>query len=379
VNTTTGSLGGLVDESKISVLPLNGRNYADLTLLQPGIVMTRMMLPGTGGGPGIGLQWSSNGAPTRANNYLLDGAIMGNVYGATDSSATGTTLGIEGIQEVRIITNAYNAEYGINMGAQMILVTKSGTNAFHGAVFDYFRNSALDARDAFDYKTAITPRRLPNFVRNNYAGSLGGPIRKDKTFFFVTYEGLRDSMGVTTFDTVIPISAKVDGGLVPQINPVIKPFLQFWPDPNLPNNGHTYPASQPDTEGYAQARLDQTFSASDTMFFRFTKDDTERLTPIDFGQYATSTASYDQFDTLSESHVFSPTLLNTARFSFSRSNAPTHTIGPEITGLSTVIKETPRLYPPATGIFAREAKESIELGGYEIRTIALGSIEAWRP
>lgn len=334
VNTTSGAMGGLVDESKISVIPLNGRNYADLTLLQPGVVLTRMMLPGTGGGPGIGLQFSSNGAPSRANNYLLDGAIMGNVYGATNASATGTTLGLEGIQEVRIITNAYNAEYGINMGAQMIIVTRSGTNAFHGTVFDYLRNSALDARDAFNYKTARTPRRLPNFVRNNYAGSFGGPIKKDKTFFFATYEGLRDSLGLTTFSTVIPASAKVNGGAggVPQINPVIKPFLQFWPDPNLPNNGETYPASQPETETYGQLRVDQNFSATNTVFFRFTIDNTERLTPITFGQYATSTASYNQFDTLSYSHIFSPTLLNTARFSFSRANAPTHTVGPEITG-----------------------------------------------
>src|SRR5581483_5112521 len=118
------------------------------------------------------------------NNYLLDGAIMTNVLGATSSSASGSTLGVDGIREFRVVTNSFSAEYGMTMGSQMVIVSKNGTNAFHGDVFEYLRNSALDAANYFDRPVlANNFRRLPEFRRNNFGGSVGGPIRKDKTFF----------------------------------------------------------------------------------------------------------------------------------------------------------------------------------------------------
>jgi len=151
VNTTTGSLGGLVDEQRMADLPLNGRNYIDLTLLQPGIQQHKNVNYGAGL---TGTYFSSNGAPVRSNNYLLDGALMVNAYGASSASATGQTLGVEGIREYRVVTNSFSAEYGMTMGSQMVIVSKSGTNSFHGSLFEYLRNSALDARNYFDRKTA---------------------------------------------------------------------------------------------------------------------------------------------------------------------------------------------------------------------------------
>src|SRR3970282_1990412 len=138
VNTTSGSLGGLVDEQKVAELPLNGRNYVDLALLQPGVQKNRVRVAGGGIG---GTGYSSNGAPLASNNATLDGARVNSMVGSTTAtSSSGNTLGIEGIREFRVVTNALSAEYGMAMGSQMVIVTKGGTNNFHGSLFEYHRN-----------------------------------------------------------------------------------------------------------------------------------------------------------------------------------------------------------------------------------------------
>src|SRR5438128_8781123 len=244
VNTTSGALGGLVDEKKVAELPLNGRNFIDLTLLQPGITQHR----GLGvAASTVGTWFSSNGAPLRSNNYLLDGALMSNLTNGTSAAQDGSTLGIEGVREYRVITNSFSAEYGMTMGSQVMVVTKSGTNTLHGSLFEYFRNSALDARNFFDYKTPASNRRLPAFTRNQFGGSVGGPIKKDKTFFFGVYEGLRQRFGVTTISNTIgagshgPAGAVITNTACPQlgptvpsvtISPVTAPLLGLYPSPN---------------------------------------------------------------------------------------------------------------------------------------------------
>ena len=170
VNTTSGALGGLVDEKKVAELPLNGRNYISLTLLQPGVSEHRSKSQGN---ETIGTWFSSNGAPVRSNSYLLDGAPMQSYGGSNTASMSGGTLGIEGIREYRVITSGFGAEYGMTMGSQMMIVSKGGTNSFHGSVFEYLRNDNLDARNFFDLKTERTPGRLPEFKRNNFGASLG--------------------------------------------------------------------------------------------------------------------------------------------------------------------------------------------------------------
>ena len=133
VNVTSSSLGGLVTEDNVADLPLNGRNFIDLTFLQPGVSEKKNM---THGGTFTGSWFSSNGAPLRSNTYMLDGAVMGNFLGGATSSIANTTLGIEGIREWRVVTNNFTAEYGLTMGSQMAIVTKSGTNDFHGSLFE---------------------------------------------------------------------------------------------------------------------------------------------------------------------------------------------------------------------------------------------------
>jgi carboxypeptidase family protein len=321
VNTTSGSLGALVDEQKISDLPLNGRNYVDLVLLQPGV---EQQANKAAGGGQVGTWFSSNGAPVRSNNMVLDGAIMMNVFGAGASSATGSTLGIDGIQEWRTITNSFSAEYGLTMGSQMIIASKAGTNVLHGTAFDYLRNDVLDAANYFYVPTAASNfARIPPYKRNDFGGSLGGPIKKDKTFVFGVYEGLRERLGVTTIDNVLPAADHAvanNPACKCNVPAVIQPILAAIPSPDLPNNQFTYPFTQPTNEDYGQVRLDHNFSSADTFFTRYTIDQAAQTQTGGFPQFETTLQSRNQYLTLSENHVFSPSLLNTARFSFSRTN-----------------------------------------------------------
>ena len=180
INTTTSSTGGLVNDQQMAELPLNGRNYIDLSLMQPGV---QQNINNGALGAMIGTVFSSNGGPTISNNFLLDGTSIVNQSGWGSSSMAGTTLGVDGIKEYKIVTSSVPAEYGMTMGSQMVMVSKSGTNQFHGDIFDYLRNSALDARNYFD------PGAIPPFKRNNFGGAFGGPIKKDKTFFFCHLRG----------------------------------------------------------------------------------------------------------------------------------------------------------------------------------------------
>ena len=335
VNVTSGALGGLADARRVAELPLNGRNYMDLVLLQPGISQHKNL--GTSSST-VGLWFSSNGAPLMSNSYLLDGAITTNLTNATSAAQDGSTLGVEGIREFRVLTNSYSAEYGMTMGGQVTVVTKSGTNTLHGSLFEYFRNSALDARNFFDYKTAASNRRLPPFTRNHFGASAGGPIRKDKTFFFGVYEGLRQSLGVTTISSVIPAACHVatknpcitGGG---NVVAVMRPLLDLYPLPNLSGNKFTFPFTQPTTSDYGQGRADHIFSPADSLFGRYTITNTRVTDPLNYPQFRTVRSSRNQYATLSENHVFSPMLLSTLRFSFSRTHqaspSPSGLIGPQ--------------------------------------------------
>ncbi|MEQ1946720.1 MAG: TonB-dependent receptor [Bryobacteraceae bacterium] len=321
VNTTSSALGAVVNEAAVAELPLNGRNYIDLTFLQAGVSRNENT---TSGGTFVGSWYSSNGAPLRSNSYMIDGAVMGNVLGGTASSIANTTLGIEGIREWKVITNTFSAEYGLTMGSQMAMVTKSGGNAFHGSLFEYLRNSALDARNFFDYTTAATPGRLPPFKRNNYGGSIGGPVMKDKLFFFGTYEALRERYGVTSISNTIPSGCTTEplpAGCRPDngttIDPRTKAFALLFPTPNLPGNRYTFPFNRPTDEHYGQGRVDWNISQSDTLFGRYTDDRTTQLAPLSFPGFVTDRFSTNRYTTISETHIFSPTLLNTFRFSFS--------------------------------------------------------------
>jgi hypothetical protein len=379
INTTTSSLGSLVNDQRIADLPLNGRNYADLTFIQPGIQVNTSP---SGGGSGSSGKWlSSNGMPPRSNNWTLDGALMINQYGTGANSIAGNTLGVDGIKEYRVITNMFSAEYGMQMGSQVVLVSKGGTNNWHGDAFEYLRNNHLDARNFFDPDPILlNGQRLPQFQRNNFGGSFGGPIKKNKTFFYLVYEGLRTAQQDTIQTTTLPDGChfvNVNGtpmiigggaitpqvtvpashaGLSPQIlqtrltgtvtlakacgnaavgtvlNNMVTPWIGQFPFPNesIPgvSQNFSFPGSTRIRDDYGQLRIDQNISDSDTFFGRYTIDDTRLTDPYanlssgDTGtaypQYFSIGVSRNQYFTLGENHIFSPTLLNSFRLSFSR-------------------------------------------------------------
>ena len=274
-----------------------------------------------------------------SNNYLLDGARMNNLQGVNGASAAGYSLGVDGIREYRIITNNFSAEYGMSMGSQVVTVSKGGTNNWHGDVFEYLRNSVMDARNFFDAPPSIIGKRLPEFQRNNFGGSFGGPIKKGNTFFYATYEAVRQRQGQTIVDNVMAAGchggagATITRAACPQLGStssvtipaVIAPLLAVYPSPNLPNNEFTYPFKSPTRDDYGQVRVDHTFSANDSLFVRFTIDDAEQYSavfatsgPYSYPGFTMDGLSRNEFVTLSENHIFSTSVVNTASFSFSR-------------------------------------------------------------
>ena len=337
VDTTNSSLGHIVDSDQITELPLNGRNFIDLTLLQTGITQFSNNTFGTNAL--YGTFFSSNGAPLRSNLYTLDGAIMGNIQGASASSISGESLGLDGISEYRVMTNTYSAEFGLTMGSQTTIVTKAGTNQLHGDAFEYIRNSVLDARNYFDSLYTLPTsvpgggRRVAPFKRNQFGGSVGGPIKHNKTFFFGTYEAFRETLDNPTFigqTPTIPAAchtpvvngvetvtsacdATLAAGKTENVVAAIQPILTLWPLPDLePGDNFTYLSTQNTSEDYLQGRIDHIFSSKDSIFGRYTYDNVNQVLPRIFPIFDVGNIERQQYFTLAENHVFNPNLLNSA-------------------------------------------------------------------
>lgn len=354
VNTTTSSTGGLVDSERMSDLPMNGRNYIDLSLMQVGVTN---QANGTHNIGYVGSYVVSNGATVRSNNYLLDGANMTNAWGVSSASVTNSTLGVDGIREYKVISSSIPAEYGMTMGSQMTMVSKSGTNSFHGDVFEYLRNSALDAASYFDSPVSSGGHRLPEFRRNNFGAAIGGPIKRNKIFFHTVYEGLRSLTGITEVNNVVPgaceqlvpgtfnlanpsacaTAVKASPATFPKsVIPQLAPFLALdalYPanvTPNATTNQLSYVFNQPAREDFGQFRSDQTLSPKDSLFERWTVEDSFQPIPGAFPGWYTAAQDRTQFVTISEDHIFSPTVLNTARMHFSRTSFYWHGIVPDI-------------------------------------------------
>ena len=324
VQTRSGELSYLVADATIRDLPLNGRNYTDLALLQPGVVS----FPHRDGGSVVahGLGMSVNGQDPRSNVYLLDGTPLNDFTNGPAGSAAGTVLGAETIREFRVEANAYGAEFGRNSGGQIHAITKSGSNELHGSAFEYHRNDALDARNFFD------PAQRPDFRRNQFGFTLGGPLRRDRTFFFVGYEGLRERLG-RTISSIVP-DADARRGVLPDpvrpgatitlpVDPAVRPYLDAFPLPNGRNLGgglaaFSFPFGQRVDQNFFQVRLDQNLGSQDQVFVRYTLDDAEQLLPTDFPQFPRTFVSRNQFLTGEFRHVASTRTLHSLRVNFAR-------------------------------------------------------------
>ncbi len=324
VNTRTGELSYLVDERAIEELPLNGRNYTDLALLQPGVVA----YPHRDGGSVVahGLGMSVNGQDPRSNVYLLDGTLLNDMTNGPAGSAAGTALGMETVQEFRVETNTYSAEFGRMSGGQINVLTKAGGNEHHGSVYEFHRNDALDAKNYFDVAGK------PPFTRNQFGGAVGGPLRRDRLFFFAGYEALHENLGRTITSTVPDENARrgllpdpsVAGGLLNVgVHPGVAPYLAAYPRPNGDVLGdgtaiHTFQFDQRLDQHFLQGRVDYNLGPGSQIFGRYTIDDADQYLPTDYPQFPRSFVSRNQFFTGEYRSVLSSRTLATYRLGYSR-------------------------------------------------------------
>ncbi|HEX4948349.1 MAG TPA: carboxypeptidase regulatory-like domain-containing protein [Blastocatellia bacterium] len=320
VNTQSQELSFLVGERAIRELPLNGRNYTDLAFLQPGVIA----YPHRDGGSVVahGTGASINGQDPRSNVYLLDGTLQNDITNGPASSAAGTALGTESIREFRVETNSYSAEFGRNSGGQINAISKSGGNSFHGSLYHFLRNDNLDARNFFDRQ----PIGKPEFKRNQFGATLGGPIKTDRTFFFGSYEGLRERLG-RTIGTFVP-DANARQGILPSgtvtVSPVIRPYLDLYPLPNGAPIGNTgisnyyFGFRQTLDQNFTSGRVDHKFNDDHQSFVRYTLDDAEQLLPTDYPQFPRTFFSRNQYTTLEHTWLISANTVSTSRFGFSR-------------------------------------------------------------
>ncbi len=326
VNTTTSTVSDLVDQEQMRDLPLNGRNFQQLITLAPGVQVAQI------GAASISLfgkgdTYTVAGLRPEDQAYLLDGTDISNYFGhGTGSSAIGTSLGVDAIAEFQVLTNTYSAAYGGN-GAVVNAVSLSGTNQFHGSGFEFIRNSALDARNYFDIATA--PK--PGFIRNQFGGTLGGPVKKDKAFFFFNYEGLRQSQARTELAYVPDADALqgMVGGVDVGVNPAIVPLLDLFPNPKgavSPKGTGIVSVPQVATEiaheNYELGRFDYVFTTKDALFTRVVSDRSDFLSPFTFGQvplWPDLQHSPNLYITTEERHSFT-NMVNSARVSYVRTD-----------------------------------------------------------
>jgi outer membrane receptor protein involved in Fe transport len=323
INITSAALSGLVTKEEIRDLPLNGRSFQQLALLQTGV--SAALAAGNDPVGGRTPKISINGARPEQNNFLLDGTDINNVYNKTPGSVAGVLLGVEAILEFQVLTNAYSAEFGRSAGGVINAVTRSGTNRYNSSLFYFHRNSALDAKNFFDPPNDP----IPPFKRNQFGGALGGPIRKDRTFFFAAYEALIERLGITGVAAVPDENARqgrLPSGTV-TLHPAIPAYLQIlFPLPNGRNLGggiaeYLFSLSQPTTEHFVQGRIDHQFSDRDKLWGRYTFDNGNvdrqafNKPPIAF----TKERSRNQYFTLEYLHTFASGMINTAQFGFNRS------------------------------------------------------------
>src|SRR4030095_3375099 len=244
VDATTANVSGLVGERQIKELPLNGRSFDNLITLNPGAINYTYKSPGTVTSQGN--TFSVAGRRPLENIFLLNGIEYtgSSQLSVTPGGVSGYLLGIDAVREFNVLSGTYSAEYGKRAGAQVTAVTQSGTNQFHGTVFEFLRNSALDARTIFDLSpTPGVKGTAAPFRRNQFGASAGGPIKKDRLFFFGNYEGFRHRLAITNPSLVPPqqmrpgvISSPATGVYTAPANvrPEMLQYFRLWPEPNGP-------------------------------------------------------------------------------------------------------------------------------------------------
>ena len=354
---TSPTIGNVVSEKQASDLPLNGRDLTQLGLLQPGVAPMTTGLAEAGGIARRGQAYAVNGQRPESNNYLLDGAS--NVDSVNGGYALRTP--VDAVDEFRILTLNAPAEYGSTSGATTSVVTRSGSNGFHGDLYEFLRNDKMDARNFFAAETEP-------LHRNQYGATLGGPIRKDKDFFFLYYEGQRDTEGKTQA-AIVPTDAErrgdfsgltdpatgrpeplinyftgqpIPGNQIPDFmqNPVAVAAAKLYPTPNIGTN--VFESTQIGSTDYDQGgiRLDHNFSERDQLFGRYAVSTLHQFDPLPISGagvpgFPVTDDIFTNSSTISWVHLLSPQTVQTARASFFRNQflkgqAANHTPGSDL-------------------------------------------------
>jgi len=343
----SSSISASTDSQTIVELPLNARSWTDLAQLQPGVSAIHAMANVSSTdrlGRGYGVELSVSGGRPQQNNYLLDGISINDYTNQAPGSVLGGNLGVDAVSEFSVLTSNQGAEYGRTSGGVISAITRTGTNRFHGSAYEFLRNSALDARNYFD------PPTIAPFRRNQFGVSAGGPIQKDKTFVFADYEGLRQSLGLSTVDNVPSLTAR--NGMICNapdcttmtnvgVDPLVAPYLNFYPKPNgavicpfLDSNNnslcppgvgdtaiYSFSGSQVVTENYFTTRIDHRFTDKDNLAGSYLYDNSPSSQNDEFSNKLIFTKTKRQLVSLEENHLFRSSLMNSLRLGYHREYA----------------------------------------------------------
>src|SRR5438094_38634 len=320
VELSSAVAGGVVTTTQIAELPLNGRNFMQLATLQPGVAVSRATARDFTGGFG-NTQVAIGGARPEMTGYLLEGTNIADSSDKAPSSMAGVLLGVDAVKEFSVQTHDYTAEFGRAAGGVISAVTKSGTNSLHGTLFEFHRNSAMDAKNYFDVGEAPPP-----FTRNQFGGTAGGPVVKNKLFYFGSYEGLRQQLSTTRIAR-LPTAA-AHNGILPTgaitINSQIKPYLDLlYPIPTGTDFGDgtaelRHVEKDPTNENFFVGKADWQLGASDSMFVRFSIDKSDTTAHQDHPLFIEPTTTDTRYLTAQDQHLFSSRLLNVVRAALNR-------------------------------------------------------------
>jgi carboxypeptidase family protein/TonB-dependent receptor-like protein len=361
IDLTSSALTGQVESETVRELPLNGRDWTSLAQLQPGVkpIETQMAFATSArGNRGFGGEMTVSGQRSTFNNYRIDGIGVSDYAMAAPGNVIGIVLGVDAVQEFSVLTSGLPAEYGRATGGVVNAISRSGTNQFHGAVYEFLRNNALDASPYFD---RVTGSPNPPFKRNVFGASAGGPILKDRLFIFGDYEGLRQSKGITSNSNVFSPNARLGivGGAVPAgntgtgtglgtgpacvdaggsagtypsplsticVNSYSQSLLALWPTSTAVSGTNPLLATaifsgvQTAPENFGTARVDYKIGDKDSLFGTFVRDPASYTQPDAFNDVLSVSTTARTTIALEENHTFSSSFVNAARVGFNRDN-----------------------------------------------------------
>lgn len=370
VDTATSTVQGVVGGKQIRELPLNGRDFTQLAVLQPGVseILTQFGASATSTtrlSRGLGSQLTIGGSRPEQINYRLDGVSINDYANGSPGSVSGLLLGVDAVQEFSVIRSNAPAQYGRMSGGVVNSITRSGTNQFHGSVYEFVRNSVFDARNYFD------PATIPSFRRNQFGAAVGGPIIRNRTFFFGNYEGFRQSQGASIVAIVPSLNAR-QGDLTTgkvTISPKVLPFLALYQLPNGSTTGdvgdYKFVTQVPTNEDFSTVHLDHNLSSFDTLHGTALYDTSSTTSADPSNAVIDEALSRRATGMIEEVHIFSPQLTNAVRFGYSRSVA----IAPLQQGVV-----NPAAADPALGYFPGDTAGSLLVSGLTTFNGGVGSV-----